>query len=286
MTVIGTYVIGPGTYTNYRIRVPYGDIILTGNITFNGGDTVISSQNGNISTINANITLVAGTNGLNGTGIPDPVTNTYSKRTLTLSVGNGTIDVGNINATGSHVFLYSNRALGNLYGIYTSSRSSTFSPAVSADYLLSYGFGRLLTSTVESNTIVYNPTGTSPYIAINTPSGMTFRGTSSVTGNVIYRTTASGITYEQVHLTNSSFERIIIANSTVNGYNSSVNFNTLNQYPTVSISAVNSVFGLGTNLSAYRGVTWYEGTALSGTFPSTNLRLRNFLGKRGVYGSP
>jgi hypothetical protein len=284
MTVIGTYNIGPGTYNNFRIRVPYGNIILTGNITFTGGDAIISSQNGNISTINANITLQSGTNGAT---IPEPFTYVYSKRSLSLSVGNGTIDVGNINAAGSYVFLYNNRA-GNLYGTYTSTRSSNTNPAITADYLLFRGLGRLLNSTVSDNSVKFIPSMSLGTIAFASESGSTFEGRTD-TGDICYRLVSYGNVYEQIVIpSNLDPDRFLIPNATVNGYNSSFNSNfiTTSKNPTVKISTVNSVFGLGNNLSTYRGVTWYEGTTLTGTFPSTNLRLVNFLGKRGVYGNP
>jgi hypothetical protein len=48
----------------------------------------------------------------------------------------------------------------------------------------------------------------------------------------------------------------------------------------LSMSEINAEFGLGTNLGAYRGVTWYTDAGGSGTFPSTNLAMSAFYGKR------
>jgi hypothetical protein len=43
----------------------------------------------------------------------------------------------------------------------------------------------------------------------------------------------------------------------------------------LSFSQINTEFGLGTAMSAYRGATYYIGST-SGTFPSTNLTFNNF----------
>ena len=48
----------------------------------------------------------------------------------------------------------------------------------------------------------------------------------------------------------------------------------------ISLSMINSEFGIGTNLSAYRGTVWYTDSGTSGTFPSTNISMNLFYGKR------
>lgn len=50
----------------------------------------------------------------------------------------------------------------------------------------------------------------------------------------------------------------------------------------ISISDINTEFGLGNNLGAYRGVTWYTDTGGSGTFTNTNLGMDQFWGKRAT----
>ena len=47
----------------------------------------------------------------------------------------------------------------------------------------------------------------------------------------------------------------------------------------LSMSEINAEFGLGTNLGAYRGVTWYTDAGGSGTFASTDLAMSAFYGK-------
>ena len=46
------------------------------------------------------------------------------------------------------------------------------------------------------------------------------------------------------------------------------------------MSEINAEFGLGYNLNAYRGVTWYTDAGASGTFDSTNIDFAEFYGKR------
>jgi hypothetical protein len=50
----------------------------------------------------------------------------------------------------------------------------------------------------------------------------------------------------------------------------------------ISISQINSEFGLGNSLSSYRGVTWYTDAGGSGTFDSTNLDMSEFYSKRAT----
>lgn len=51
-------------------------------------------------------------------------------------------------------------------------------------------------------------------------------------------------------------------------------------YP-ISMSDIDSEFGLGKNLGAYRGVTWYTDVpGETGTFSTTNLKMSSFLQKR------
>lgn len=57
----------------------------------------------------------------------------------------------------------------------------------------------------------------------------------------------------------------------------------------LTLSQINAEFGLGTNLGAYRGATWYTDSGSSGTFPTTNLGINQFYAKRStapyLYGS-
>lgn len=55
-----------------------------------------------------------------------------------------------------------------------------------------------------------------------------------------------------------------------------------NNFPPISLSDINAEFGLGTNLGAYRGVTWWLDNAGTGTFPTTNLGLADFYSKRST----
>jgi hypothetical protein len=48
----------------------------------------------------------------------------------------------------------------------------------------------------------------------------------------------------------------------------------------LSLNAINNEFGLGRNLNAYRGVTWYTDAGASGTFTSSNLGFNQFYDKR------
>ena len=51
----------------------------------------------------------------------------------------------------------------------------------------------------------------------------------------------------------------------------------------ISISNINSAFGLGYALSAYRGVTWYQPNSLNtGTFSSSNLGMNQFYNKQST----
>lgn len=50
----------------------------------------------------------------------------------------------------------------------------------------------------------------------------------------------------------------------------------------LTMSAINAEFGLGNNLGAYRGVTWYTDAGASGTFTSTNLGFDQFYSKRAT----
>ena len=55
---------------------------------------------------------------------------------------------------------------------------------------------------------------------------------------------------------------------------------TIKSSGSLSLSEINAEFGLGTNLGAYRGVTWYTDAGASGTFPSTNISIGLFYSKR------
>lgn len=48
----------------------------------------------------------------------------------------------------------------------------------------------------------------------------------------------------------------------------------------LSMQAINTEFGRGTNLGSYRGTVWYTDAGASGTFTSTNLGFDQFYGKR------
>jgi hypothetical protein len=48
----------------------------------------------------------------------------------------------------------------------------------------------------------------------------------------------------------------------------------------LSLNQINNEFGLGRNLNAYRGVTWYTDGGSSGTFTSSSLGFNQFYGKR------
>jgi hypothetical protein len=48
----------------------------------------------------------------------------------------------------------------------------------------------------------------------------------------------------------------------------------------LSLNQINNEFGLGRNLNAYRGVTWYTDAGASGTFTSSNLGFNQFYDKR------
>lgn len=50
----------------------------------------------------------------------------------------------------------------------------------------------------------------------------------------------------------------------------------------LSLDDIDAEFGLGTNLNAYRGVTWYTDSGTSGTFTSTNLGIDQFYNKRAT----
>lgn len=55
---------------------------------------------------------------------------------------------------------------------------------------------------------------------------------------------------------------------------------TLPSSGTLTIDQINTEFGRGRNLGAYRGTTWYTDAGASGTFTSTNLGFNQFYGKR------
>lgn len=48
----------------------------------------------------------------------------------------------------------------------------------------------------------------------------------------------------------------------------------------LAMSEINAEFGLGNNLGAYRGVTWYTDAGGTGTFPFSNLNMSAFYSKR------
>lgn len=48
----------------------------------------------------------------------------------------------------------------------------------------------------------------------------------------------------------------------------------------ISISDINTQFGLGNNLNVYRGVTWWTDTNTTGTFSSGAISVQEFYGKR------
>lgn len=48
----------------------------------------------------------------------------------------------------------------------------------------------------------------------------------------------------------------------------------------LSLNQINTEFGRGRNLGAYRGTTWYTDAGSSGTFTNTNLGFDQFYGKR------
>ena len=50
----------------------------------------------------------------------------------------------------------------------------------------------------------------------------------------------------------------------------------------ISLADINGEFGLGYNLNAYRGVTWYTDAGATGTFPTTNLSFSDFYNKRAT----
>lgn len=50
----------------------------------------------------------------------------------------------------------------------------------------------------------------------------------------------------------------------------------------ISLADIDGEFGLGTNLGAYRGVTWYTDAGSTGTFTNTNLGMDQFWGKRAT----
>lgn len=53
-------------------------------------------------------------------------------------------------------------------------------------------------------------------------------------------------------------------------------------FPPISLSDVNGEFGLGANIGAYRGVTWWLDNGGFGVFPSTGLSLSDFYSKRAT----
>lgn len=57
---------------------------------------------------------------------------------------------------------------------------------------------------------------------------------------------------------------------------------TLQSSGAISISDINTEFGLGNNLNAYRGVTWYTDAGGSGTFSSGAISMSEFYGKRAT----
>lgn len=50
----------------------------------------------------------------------------------------------------------------------------------------------------------------------------------------------------------------------------------------LTLQQINGEFGLGSNLGAYRGVTWYTDSGSSGTFSASNLGINQFYGKRAT----
>lgn len=50
----------------------------------------------------------------------------------------------------------------------------------------------------------------------------------------------------------------------------------------LAMSEINAEFGLGNNLNAYRGVTWWTDAGGTGTFDSTNIDFAEFYGKRAT----
>lgn len=48
----------------------------------------------------------------------------------------------------------------------------------------------------------------------------------------------------------------------------------------LSLNQINTEFGRGRNLGAYRGTTWYTDAGSSGTFTNTDLGFNQFYGKR------
>lgn len=57
---------------------------------------------------------------------------------------------------------------------------------------------------------------------------------------------------------------------------------TLPSSGTLSISQINTEFGRGNNLNAYRGTTWYTDAGGSGTFSSGAISISDFYGKRAT----
>lgn len=57
---------------------------------------------------------------------------------------------------------------------------------------------------------------------------------------------------------------------------------TLPSSGSISLSEINTEFSLGTNIGAYRSATWYTDAGGTGTFPSTDLSMSAFYGKRAT----
>ena len=272
MTIRGTYTLGPGTYTNFANNFSDTNVVLTGNITFNG-DTSIYCVSGNIDTSAATITVESG-------------------KTLVLASEKGTITVGNITAPNGEIVFFtlaSDTANGVIRCMNTGSTALGYTtPVITCRRVSIYGDFVLYGSFNSSST--YRPiTVNCTDLSMNQPGGSISAGTYSVTvpgggtvTQVYYRSSKSGSFYLVLFLAPGvSPNRIMITDSDAMARRDLVT-RTGTKIGILSINEINAEFGRGKDLNAYRGTLWYKDDASYGYFPSSPNRISilDFYGTR------
>lgn len=200
MTIRSTYTLPAGTYTNFRTRFVETDVILSGNITFNG-DTAIVCDTGVIDTSEATITVESG-------------------RTLVLAAETNTVTVGQITAPLGTVTLRAGafdteRGAIRTKNAQTVAGGAYISPLISSFRLNVFGYYVRNTSTTMGP---YNPIVVdSSKIAMNSPdNGVISRGNySSTSGATYYRIIGSGFAGNVLYIIpNSQFsERLMLTDT-------------------------------------------------------------------------
>jgi len=212
MTIRSTYILPAGTYTNFRTRFVNTDVILQGNITFNG-DTAIVCDIGSIDTSAATITVESG-------------------RTLCIAAEINTITLGPITAPGGTIHIFSlgfesNRGtMRTKNSVLGTPPSGYVSPLISCFYLTCYGYYAQYTGIGTSAMEPFFPliVNTSQ-ISMSSPSGVISRSTVTTPNGgsqQVYRVNDGGFTGVVLFISGTFDNRIPLSNETARGLYQSV----------------------------------------------------------------